>query len=105
MREIAVPLEQNDGFPFHDRGRLGCEQPEHVVDLRRAGELARELVERLRRFRALTCGGRLLAQPAGEAAGHDGDDEEDQKREELVGRGNRQRVARIDEEEIVGKKR
>ena len=41
----------------------------------------------------------------GERAGHEGDGEENEERQQLVRLGDREGVARVDEEEIVGKER
>ena len=78
-REPLALIEKNDRFTFGDRCDLACQQPEHVVELGRTGELAREIEQRLHRFRALARGCRLLPQPAGQRSGYKGDSQENKQ--------------------------
>ena len=71
----------------------------------RARELAREIVERLRRLLLSAGPLGLLAHAAGEPAGEDCRGKEDHQREEFMRPGDREGVERLDEEEIVGEER
>ena len=73
-----------------------------VVEGRQGRELARELVEPTRRAHALHAEPRLLAHPACKRGGHDGNDQEDEKRQQLVRLGDGEGVERLDEEEVEG---
>ena len=76
-----------------------------VVERRRARQFARQFVDRLGRAGIVAHALRLVARAAGEQAGENRHDQKDQQREEFLRLGDREFVARVDEEEIIGEER
>ncbi len=92
-----------------EESRPGAEETGHVVEdhahqiveVGRARDLAREGVERRRALLASPGGFGLVADASGQLAGQDRDHEEHEHREDVLGLGDGEREARVDEEEVV----
>ena len=78
-REFASGRGKQHDVALQRRLHLGHGRPDDVVGIDRAGELSREIVERLCRGRAAAGRRRLLAQPRRQAAGNQRRNEEDSR--------------------------
>ena len=103
--KLAVSLEQDKRRPRKARMDRGDRGLGNIVEGGDAGEPARELVETARRPHAAHRHLRLIAHPSRQRRDDHCDGEEDGEGEQLVRFGDRERVERLDEKQVVGQKR
>ena len=101
-RHQAVAIEAED----HDVGGEKLRDPAHdhrheIIEADGARDRARELVERVRARLTLTRRIRLVADPSGELARQDADDEKRGQGDEVLRLRHREGQYRIHEEEVV----
>ena len=104
-RDRAVGVgQQQDHLHAELRGHLVGGGPEHVVELGGAGELAAEGVELLGGAGAALGRHCLETDLCGEIGDEHGDDREEEEGREVRRAGDRQRVDRLQEEEVVAQR-
>ena len=87
------------------RVQMRRRRPQHVVRPRSARKLARVIVERLRNLSVPDHGLPLVANAPGQGSGEHRDGKKDEQGEQFLRLRHRERVDRLDEEEIVGGER
>src|SRR5262249_55759683 len=97
-------VEQDDRRTGETRVDLGDRSLRNIVKAGNAGKPARELVEASRGAHAPDRELGLLADAPAKRRGDDRDQEEDEEGKELMRLRDRERVKRLDEKEVVGKK-
>ena len=101
-----VPLGDQKNDAAAERGvQMRRRRPEDVVGARRPGKLAREFVKRLGNLSVLDHRLPLVPHAPGQRSGEHRDGEKDEEREQFLRLRDRERVDRLDEEEIVGDER
>ena len=98
----AVLRQQDDDAHLQHQRDLMHRRPQQIVEIRRARQLAAELIQLLGGARPLSRDDRLRAHARGQVAGdHRGDGEEEQ-RDDVLRVGDGEGVERRQEEEVVG---
>ena len=101
-----VPLrDQEHDAAAECRVQMRRGRPQDVVGPRSAGKLARVIVERLGNLGVPDHHLPLVANAPGQRSGEHGDGKKDEQREQFLRLRDRERVDRLDEEEIVGGER
>ena len=101
-----VPLrDQEHDAAAECRVQMRRGRPKHVVGPRSAGKLARVIVERLGNLGVPDHRLPLVANAPGQRSGEHGDGKKNEEREQFLRLRDRERVDRLDEEEIVSGER
>ncbi len=97
----SVLRQQDDHAHVQHQCGLVGRRPQHVVEGTDAGELAAEGIKRLQRAYAPMCDDGLRASARGKMRHDNGDYRKEQERRDIDRVGNRERVDRRQEEEVV----